>query len=205
MNSEKRRTNAEVVWVSFSLPGLLWEEKQLGGIRFFGSVFWSRRFPYEWYMRVLIYIQIIITLLNYGCKSWHWRHLQGSKALEWQLITFPSVPTCPTFLTPFFFYHCYTTLVFLSKAYGNQWIQAILFSLFIICACNLNISCMVNWQSGIFSPQNKDHTFGHQNHKLKMHSWLSRHRCWPKTNLETTEIRSKTLKPILVMVQDTVI
>lgn len=82
--------------------------------------------------------------------------------------TFPSVPYFPTFLIPFSFYHCYGILVFLIKDHGNQWIQVILFSLFIKCACNLNMSCMVNWQSVIFPPHIKDHTFGHQNHTLKI-------------------------------------
>lgn len=123
MNGERWRTIAEVVWVSFCLPGLLWGEKQLRGIWFFSFSF-SKRFPYECNIRLLIYIYIIITLLNYICKSWHWRHLQGSKAPEWQLITFPSVPHCFTFLIPFSFYHCCSTLV-LRKNHGNQWMQSV--------------------------------------------------------------------------------
>lgn len=69
--------------------------------------------------------------------------------------TFPSVPYFPTFLIPFSFYHYYGILVFLIKDHGNQWIQVILFSLFIKCACNLNMSCMVNWQSVVFPPPNQ--------------------------------------------------
>lgn len=135
---------------------------------------------------VTYYIYIIIILLNYGCKSWQWKHLQ-SRAPECQLFTFPSVPYFPTFLIPFSFYHSYSILVFFIKDHGNQWMQVILFSLFIKCAYNLNISCMVNWKMWYFPPKTRTVHSAIKTTNWKLQSWLSRHSCWPKQkSLETT-------------------
>lgn len=49
------RTNAEMVQVPFTVPGLLWEERQLGGIGFFTSTLYSMRFPHEYNTRLVIY------------------------------------------------------------------------------------------------------------------------------------------------------